>query len=177
MRSTLLPVLVLAVGAACSSDPELTDPLERDLIAELATAQGSASGSARSGAFTLAFTIDACDCPTVDIEGQTIDLCGLASFAELPVEVVEGSGILGVSNDDEALLLTGAIEADGSFIIAGTQDVSTLASPLEVLRRVDGQFDAANDRAEGWAGQRLLGELASQPIDCRWTGSFVATRD
>lgn len=171
------PVWILAFGAGCSPGSEPLDPLDRELIAELATAQGSASGDARSGAFTIAFTTDSCDCPSVEFDAQTIDLCTLVSLGELPAELVEGSGFLGISNEGLALLLTGAIESDGSFIVAGTQDISTLASPLEALRRMDGQFSPSNDLAEGWAGQRLLGELATQAIDCRWTGSFVATRN
>lgn len=173
-RPVVAALLTLCVGCASNSEP--ADPLDRELIAELATAQGSASGDARSGAFSISFTTDSCDCPSLELDGQAVDLCMLASFGELPVELVEGSGVLGISNEAAALLLTGAIEADGSFVVTGTQDISMLASPLEALRRMDGVF-SDNDRAEGWAGQRLLGELATESIDCRWTGSFVATRN
>lgn len=175
MRCRRVLVACLTIAAACRADDGTDDPLDRELLAKLAVAQGSASGDARSGTYSLSFETEACDCPSVEVDGQAVDLCALASFGELSATVVEGSGVLGISTDIP--LLSGAIEADGSFVIAGTQDISALASPLEALRRMDGHFSGANDRAEGWAGQRLAGELATEPLDCRWTGSFVATRN
>jgi hypothetical protein len=74
------------------------------------------------------------------------------------------------------LMLTGAIEADGSFSITENRDLATLAGPFDALRRMDGQF-VDDDSAEGWMGQRLIGAFLSVNVDCRWNGSFVLTRE
>lgn len=165
---------VLGPSLACAAADDDDDPLARDRLQALALAQGSASGDARSGPLTLAFTREGCDCPALTVDGETVDLCGLANLGDVTVDVVEGSGVLGL--DVAGALLTGAIEADGSFVLAGIEDLSTLGGSLEALRRMDGQFDAALE-AEGWAGQRLVGEwVTGDGIDCRWTGRFVGTR-
>ena len=72
--------------------------------------------------------------------------------------------------------LTGPIDADGSFSVAGLHDVSTIAGPLELIGRLDGSVDGDDALATGDAAQRLIGELSGEPIDCRWTGEFVAER-
>lgn len=167
----------LAVGVACTPTSSADqDPLDPALIHELALAQGSAQGDARSGPWTFEFNEQSCDCPSFEIDGEQLDLCKLASFATLEVELLEGSGLLGISAPQvpEFGLLTGAIEADGSFVVAGTQDLSNLAGSLEALRRMDGRFSADDALAEGWVGQRLIGEVPGQAIDCRWIGGFLA---
>src|SRR5690606_25619448 len=97
----------------------------------------------------------------------------------LDLQLVEGSGLLGLSSAQipEFGLLSGAIEADGAFVVAGTQDLSNLAGSLEALRRMDGNFAANDAAAEGSVAQRLLGEVPGRAIDCRWIGSFDATRN
>lgn len=168
-------IVALCSVAGCGSSPSSDDPLDRDRIAELSLAQGSATGSERSGEFSFTLTTQSCDCPTVEFDGQSVDLCGFAQVDVLSATLVEGSGVLVITSD--APFLTGAIEADGSFELAATEDLSSLLGPVEALRRMDGQFAASNDEAEGWAGQRLLGQVVDDPIDCRWLGRFVATRN
>lgn len=166
---------ILAVGVGCGEGSEPIDPLDPELVRELALAQGSASGDAHAGSYQLQLEVDHCDCPSVSYEGQTIDLCTISSADALTTELSQGSGVLAIST--AIGLFTGAIETNDSFVVAGITDLSTLAGPLESLRRMDGQFSGDGDSAEGWAGQRLLGELADQSIDCRWIGSFALTRN
>jgi hypothetical protein len=71
-------------------------------------------------------------------------------------------------------VLSGAIESDESFSVAAVHDASTLAGPLESLARIDGRF--TGDSVEGWAGQRLIGEVNGVEFDCRWLGDFVGAR-
>ena len=180
MRCSMLVALVASLVAAsvgCGADPDPVDPLDPELLRELARAQGTASGSARSGTFVLELATDSCDCPSVEFEGQAVDICTFAALSGAAVELLEGSGVLAIADGTESMfmMLRGAIEADGSFIVAETRNLTTLVGPLDALRRMDGQF-LDESSAEGWAGQRLIGELGGEHVDCRWIGSFVATR-
>lgn len=174
MRCHAIAAVFLTVSAACGSGSESIDPLDPELVHELTRAQGTASGDARSGIFELQFSIDTCDCPILEVERQTIDLCTISS-GTFTSELNEGSGALAIST--QAGLFTGAIELDDSFVVAGITDLTTLAGPLESLRRMDGQFSSDDDSAQGWAGQRLIGEIPGQTIDCRWIGSFALMRN
>ncbi|HLT34699.1 MAG TPA: hypothetical protein VK034_00405 [Enhygromyxa sp.] len=174
MRIRSIAGLILAASAGCSSSDEPIDPLDRELVRELSLAQGTASGSAHAGTFTIEFSTDHCDCPNLEFDGQTVDICTLAELGgEASVELTEGSGVLAITA--ASISLTGAIEPDGSFMVAEIRNHTTLAGPIELLRRLDGQFSDANT-ASGWAGQRVLGELAGDNVDCRWIGSFVINR-
>lgn len=175
MRCRSVAVLLLAASVGCGDDEP--DPLDRELLRELSLAQGTASGSARSGSFTLEFSTDSCDCPSVAIDGQSYDICTLARLADAEAQASEGSGVLAITPGNQVTLdvLTGAIESDGRFDIAQIHDATALIGKLEALRRMAGEFSDENTAA-GWAGQRLIGELVDQPVDCRWIGSFVMTR-
>lgn len=169
-----IAILILSVGAGCTGD-EPVDPLDPELVRDLSVAQGSASGDAHAGGYELTLEVDECDCPSLEYQGQTIDLCTISSVGTLNTEVSQGSGVLAL--DTAIGLFTGAIETDDSFVVAGITDLSTLAGPLESLRRMDGEFSSDGNSAEGWAGQRLMGELVDRRIDCRWIGSFALARD
>lgn len=166
----------LLAGSGCAAG-EPSDPLDPALIRELSTAQGSASGSARAGAWRFGFTTAACDCPELALDGQSLALCELATLRPLDATVSEFDGHLIVEFPAAVLsALTGPIDADGSFSVAGLHDVSTIAGPLELIGRLDGSVDGGDALATGDAAQRLIGELSGEPIDCRWTGEFVAER-
>lgn len=166
-------VVILSVGVGCSGSKDV-DPLDPGLVRDLAVAQGSAGGDAHAGSYQLTLEVDSCDCPSVEFQGQTIDLCTISNVGALNTELSQGSGVLAI--DSAIGLFTGAIESDDSFVVAGITDLSTLAGPLESLRRMDGEFSSDGNSAEGWAGQRLMGELVDQRIDCRWIGSFALNR-
>ena len=166
---------VLACSLACNPTAE-PDPLDPEVIRELAATQGSATGDERSGAWTFAFEQRSCDCPSFEIDGALLDLCALLNLVSVEVELVEGSGWLGVSGPGFALL-TGAIEADGGFVVGGREDLSNLGAGLEALRRLDGDFANHDGSAVGFAAQRLIGEVPGRAVDCRWRAEFVAERN
>jgi hypothetical protein len=165
--------LACVLGLACADAPEL-DPLDRELIRELSLERGSAVGDQHGGTWSFEFQVDDCDCPSVEVDGLSYDLCELVPFVPADVQVTHANGLLAVSFGQ--ITATGAIESDGSFIVASLHDESTVIGPLESLARLDGQFDQDSTSAEGWAGQRLIGDLAGDPLDCRRTGTFVAHR-
>jgi hypothetical protein len=169
-RSPALATL-LATALACADE---LDPLDPDLIRELSLERGSAVGDVHGGAWAFEFELATCDCPSVEVDGQTQDLCAFAQFWPGELQVSQADGLLAIPIDP--ITLTGAIESDGSFVVASRHDASTLLGPLESLARIDGQFKASSTQADGSVAQRLLGDLAGEPLDCRWTGSFVATR-
>jgi hypothetical protein len=173
-RPPALALLVVLAGElACAGESEV-DPLDPELIHELSLARGSAVGMAHSGLWAFEFEAETCDCPSVEVGGQTQDLCELAPFVPDELQIIHTDGILAMAIDP--ITLTGAVESDGTFVVASRYDASTLLGPLESLARIDGQFDASSTHADGTVAQRLLGELAGEPLDCRQTGSFTATR-
>lgn len=177
-RSHVLALLVALAGAlglalACADEPEV-DPLDPELIRELSLARGSAVGDSYDGLWQFEFEMGSCDCPSVELDGQTQELCELVVFVPDELQVSHTDGLLAIPIGP--ITSTGAIESDGSFVVASSHDASTLLGPLESLARIDGQFDADGVHADGSVAQRLLGELAGEPLDCRRTGSFVATR-
>lgn len=172
--SLLVPTLLL-VG--CAPDEPERDPLDPDTIRELSTEQGSATGSAFSGSYSVTVTTHSCDCPSFELDGEMIDVCTLvATLADAQLELVQADGFLVVST--EQAMLTGALEADGSFIVAGEQDQSTLLGPAKLLGRMDGTLEtlAATTTLTSTAAQRLIGELSGAQVDCRWTGQVDGTK-
>ena len=178
MRARGHALLATLLGAALACQAEQPgDPLDPELLQALGMERGSASGSARSGGWSFSFERRACDCPTVEVEQASVELCELASFRPLDASVVELDGLLIVEFPAAMLsALTGPIEADGSFSVAGRHDASSVTGPLELLARFDGSFDDEDASASGEAAQCLLGEFAGAAVDCRWTGDFVAER-
>ncbi|PRP97132.1 hypothetical protein [Enhygromyxa salina] len=180
VKARLAPCLALglALGPSGCGDDSAPDPLDPELIRELSLARGEASGDTHTGQWLLAFQVDSCDCPNVEIDANPVNLCAVATFAGqgYTAGLIESGGVFAIPSGPEATfgVLTGAIEADGSFDVASRHNASTVLGPLESLARMDGA--ATDDSMEGWAGQRLIGEIAGTTLDCRWMGSFVGTR-
>jgi hypothetical protein len=177
-RSHVLAVVsalayTLALAPACADEPPV-DPLDPELIRELSLALGSAVGDTHNGSWQFEFELENCDCPSVQLDGQTQDLCKLVQFMPGELQISQVDGLLAIPIGPTTL--TGAIESDGTFVVASQHDATTLLGPLESLARIDGQFNANSTHADGSVAQRLLGEIAGEPLDCRWTGSFVAQR-
>jgi hypothetical protein len=172
VRQALTATLALAAALACADEP--VDPLDPDLIRELSLERGTAVGNVHGGTWAFEFELADCDCPNIEVNGATIILCGAVDFVPGELQVSQADGLLAIPIDP--ITLTGAIESDGSFVVASRHDASALLGPIESLARIDGQFDASSTHADGSVAQRLLGDLAGDPLDCRWTGSFTATR-
>lgn len=175
MRSTLPCSLALLGSLACAAEPP-RDELDLGVIRELANEQGSATGSEWSGTYASSITTESCDCPSVEVAGTTIDLCSMIIATPFELELTQADGFLLVPLGGS--MLTGAIEADDSFVIAGEHDLSTLLGPIQLLGRMDGtlRLDGDEARLSGTVGQRLIGEVAGDSIDCRALGGVEATR-
>ena len=181
MRRPSTLALPLALAGCSPGEPDPIDPLDAELIRELSMAQGDASGSAHAGTWSVRFEQDSCDCPSLTINGEPVDLCELGALAladETPLEFSEGGGVLAITTGPGSPfgVLTGAIASDGSFDVASRHDASTLVGALETLTRIDGSFDAGGGEVSGWAGQRLIGAPLGDAIDCRQVGSFTGSR-
>lgn len=168
--------LALLATLACAGQDPPRDELDPAGIDELSTEQGSASGSMWTGTYASTFTTDSCDCPTYTIQGEPLDACSLVEQAVMQFEVVQADGFLVVDIGES--MLTGAIEADGSFVVGGRQDLTTLLGQLDRIGRMDGSLELVDGevRFSATAGQRLIGEFAGDSIDCRWLGRVEAVR-
>ena len=172
--------LVLGCGG---SEPQPDDPLDRERVLDVAARIGSATGEGFSGRWRFTFSAASCDCPTLEVDGEPLELCELAALSsELELELVQSDGLLGFSLGPMGELgaLTGAVEDDGSFDLAGTHDASTALGSVELLRRATGSSTGGDtseaEATAGWAGQRLVGELGDTNLDCRWVADFEAER-
>jgi len=178
-----LACLLMSIAAAlgCGSS-EPSDELDPGVVDELASNQGSASGSGWTGSYTTSFTSTSCDCPTLEVQGQSLDLCSLVEQAPTSIELSQAEGflvvVLATDMSPSDAMLTGAIEADASFVVAGHRNASTLLGSVELLARIDGTLESIEGQAklQGSAGQRLIAEFANEPIDCRWLGTLEGTR-
>jgi hypothetical protein len=173
VRGAALALALLLAG--CGGDAP-SDWLDEATLLELAGEQGDASGTTWSGSYALELATTRCDCPSVTVEGSAIDLCSLVELGAPTLELTHADGFA-VAPFGEGML-SGPVDADGRVVLAGVQDISTLAGPLELLARVEGTLELAPPGAllRADAGQRLRGELGGDAIDCRWLGELVATR-
>jgi hypothetical protein len=175
VRGSARTLALLLATLGCSQD-EPRDELDAAVIDELAAEQGSASGVAWTGSYSSTFMSDSCDCPTVTIQDAPVDLCSLVEQVSLQLDLVQADGFL-VATTTETML-TGAIAADGEFVIAGRANLATVLGPIDRLSRMDGILElvAGDARLSATAGQRLIGEFAGEAIDCRWLGRVEAVR-
>ncbi|NVB40768.1 hypothetical protein G6O69_23210 [Pseudenhygromyxa sp. WMMC2535] len=176
MRGALPALAALLVLAACPGETA-SDPLDPELVSELSGTQGSAEGSGYAGSWRMSATQHECDCPSVEFDGDPIDLCILAdlgAFSNLELEIGQVDGYLGATLPSD-IVLTGPVEANGAFTLAGVRNLSTAAGTLQAIIRIDGSFPDL-DNAEGDAAQRFVGEFATEAVDCRWQGELSAER-
>lgn len=176
MRARSAFALVFALVFAGCGGGEPADWLDEATLLELAGEQGDASGTIWSGSYVLEPSTASCDCPSVTIEGMPLELCSLVELATPTLELSHADGFL-IAPFGEGML-SGAVDAEGGFTLASVQDVSTLAGEAKLLARMAGTLQLAAPGAvlEAEAGQRLVGELGGQSIDCRWLGDMVGTR-
>lgn len=161
-----LSFALLSLGACPQDQP--ADPLDPHALAELAKDGGDAEGDALSGRYAVAGAPAACDCP----ERMGVDLCA-PEFAALTgltglVEVTQVDGFMTwiPVAGGATLGMSGALDRDGAFVLAGLYDLGSLLSTGDIYARLEGAF--AGDRSiTGAVDYRLLGELADGPVDCR----------
>lgn len=178
MRLGLVALASLASLAwlgGCKPD-EPADWLDESTLLELGGEQGNASGATWSGSYVLEPSTASCDCPSVMLADTSVDLCELVEVAAPTLELTHADGFLIAPFG--AGMLSGPVDTDGGFALASVQDISTLAGAARLLARIDGTLELAAPGAllHAEAGQRLVGELGGESIDCRWLGEVSGTR-
>ena len=169
MPRLLRRAALLVALAACEGEP---DPLDADVLQQLARAQGDAEGDAFAGLYLLVGEAEgACDCPKV----QGFDLCVVLSLGAgvVPVDAAHYDGLL-VLDLAETVAYVGGVDRGGDFAVAAIVDASLIAATGDLHSRIDGAF---TDRAfTGVLQNRLVGTYLGDPIDCRARVALTADR-
>ncbi len=135
-----------------------TDPLDPDLLAEIARTRGDADGIALSGLYRGEFEKIDCGCEDVP-SAQQLSLCTIIDNAGLfgmgglfEVEVVQADGTLRIHPETaqgavttEILLPTlyGPLNGEGDVVVAGILRADALLLEGRVLGRADGTLTGA----------------------------------
>lgn len=130
------------------------DPLDPEVLAEVARSRGDAQGFERSGVYVGTFEVHECGCGEVDSRFD-VSLCTTIERIEelglppvLELELVQADGTvriealgLGDFFEQQALLLPvfyGPLHADGRLSAAGVLQADAIAVQGQVLGRIDG---------------------------------------
>ena len=170
----------LALLAAClllacqTSEPD--DPLDPDVIQEAAEAEGDARGTDFSGRFDLSLdTTGACNCP--EIAGM--DLCHneltTLTTAGGSATLTQSDGYLVLSADEGLLSLTGAIDDDDSFDLAGIYGFGAVVGEVSLYIHLLGGF-SSQDRFSATLHSRTRGTFNGEAVDCRTEIPLYGTR-
>jgi hypothetical protein len=157
------------------------DPLDPEVLAELARSRGDAQGIDRSGIYVGTFEVLHCGCGEIDTP-YDVSLCTAAEnlpFGAPPLlqlELVQADGsvriqalALGDFFESEAVLLPvfyGPLQADGRLSAGGVLQADALLVQGQVLGRIDGISEF--DDELGWGlvveyQQRYAIELLADP--------------
>ena len=141
--------LVLAALPGCYDG---ADPLDPQLLAEIARSRGDAEGISLSGFYRGEFEKIDCGCEDIP-RAQQASLCTLIDNAGLfgmgglfAVEVVQADGTLRIRPEVQDLLsgeflaptLYGPVSAEGDVVVAGVLRADALLVQGQVLGRADG---------------------------------------
>jgi hypothetical protein len=157
--------LAALAATGCPEDP---DPLDPEVLTELARSRGDAQGIEHTGVYQGTFEVLECGCSELDVPFnpslcasiEAAEAIGLPRVAEL--ELVQADGTvrlralgLGDFFEEQASLLPvfyGPLQADGRFSAAGVLEADALAVQGRVLGRIDGVIEPSD---EVWS---LVGE-------------------
>lgn len=166
------PAYLLTSLFACQSllacqTTEPADPLDPDVIKEAAEAEGDGKGTDYSGTYDISVDATAaCNCPTI----AGMDLCHnqLTTLASVggSVTITQNDGFLVLSEDAQLLNLTGGVDSDGGFDLAGIYAFGGVVGELSVYVHLLGAF-SSDDRFSATLHSRAEGEYNGEPIDCR----------
>ena len=180
--SRLLALAPLAGGLTCShAEP---DPLDPDVVEDIAKEQGDAEGSDRSGAYTLKVAdTPTCDCPaTSEIALCSVDLTTFTNMGVVAhLTQNDGALVLAAEGPESGvdfvgdLTLSGPLDSSGDFDLGGIYDLGSLISAGNLYIRLTGRFTGA-DRFEATLSDRARGSYGDQSIDCRTEAQVVGTR-
>ena len=169
MPRLLRPAALLLALAACEGDP---DPLDVDVLQQLARTQGDAEGDAFAGLYFMVGERESgCDCPEV----QGFDLCVVLSLGAgvVPAQAAQYDGLL-VLDLAQTVAYIGGVDRGGDFAVAAILDASLVAATGDLHSRIDGAF--TDQGFTGALQNRLVGTYLGDPIDCRARVALTATR-
>jgi hypothetical protein len=150
-------VLPVALAGAATGCYQGFDPLDPEVLAEVARARGDAQGFEHSGIYVGNF--EALECGCAELEARVnVSLCTLIESANmiglgmgLDVELVQADGsvriealsLAGFFEEQAPLLplLYGPLHADGRIAVAGVLQADALVVKGQVLARIDGTLD------------------------------------
>jgi hypothetical protein len=161
-----IAVIVVGIGtASCGSAPDELDPR---VVAELAREHGDAVGYEVTGPVAGWVVVESCGC--AEAERPTASLCTVAGLSAgdevaIPFEVVQSNGFLVAY----APLITasGALQADGSFVLGSVVNLAQTILTGHVVTRVDGAatpLPTGGFRFEAEIRQRIRASFAV-PVD------------
>ncbi|HEY8375333.1 MAG TPA: hypothetical protein VIK91_02540 [Nannocystis sp.] len=164
------PAVLCALSLGACTPDQAPDPFDPAELARIAEDGGNARGEALTGQYLTLPDVLACDCPA----RMGVDLCapqaaGLVGL-QGPSAIVQVDGYLTMQPEWVSLpwALSGAIDRDGGFLLAGLSRVELGVNALAVRARFEGSF-AADRTFEGELGLRLLGDIPGGAVDCRIT--------
>jgi hypothetical protein len=157
-------VVLPAVLAGAPGCYQGFDPLDPEVLAEVARSRGDAQGFEHSGVYVGTFEALECGCGDID-ERFDVSLCNLIDSATafgfedgLDMELIQADGsvriealaLSGFFEQQAALLplLYGSLQADGRISSAGVLQADAIAVQGQVLARIDGTLDG---QAGAWA--------------------------
>lgn len=169
------PAYLLSLLLACSTS-EPADPLDPEVIKEASEAEGNAKGVDYTGRYEIRVDATAaCDCPAI----AGMDLCDneLTTLASTggSVTITQNDGFLLLAEDAQLLNLTGAVNSDGSFDLAGIYAFGGVVGELSVYIHLIGSFSDPT-RFSATLHSRADGEYNGDPVDCRTEVPLYGTR-
>lgn len=167
-------MLSCAVFACGESE---ADPLDPDEVKQAAQAEGDAQGVDRSGVYYVELGMaSGCDCPPVMmVDLCTNDLTTLASTGGF-VTLTQSDGYLVISEQAGLLNLSGALQADGAFDLAGVYGFGSVLGELGVYVRLTGRF-TDDEHFTANVSSRALGDFDDEAIDCRNDVDLLGARE
>jgi hypothetical protein len=179
VAATAALAAILTVGGCY----EGFDPLDPEVLAEVARTRGDAQGFDRSGVYMGPVEVLECGC-TEDVmaTGYELSLCGafetlemLGVEPELQLELVQADGTVRVRAVAFAIVsgggllpvFYGPLDADGRISAAGVLQADAVAARGQVLGRIDGTLDGPDGQwmLVGEYQQRYAVDLLSSRPD------------
>lgn len=175
-----LVLLAAAVLTAACDDATSTDPLDRQLVAELARSRGDATGSKRTDDWTMLVEQQECGC--LDEIARFICIPEQLTGIAVVIDVVEGGGFMlmrgpligpaaGVSYET-----SGAIEEDGSFDLGFVEIELALATKIMTVARMQGEFADDDNSFTATLQARVSGNFGDLNGSCSTTIDIVGER-
>ncbi len=196
---------VIILGLICMATPgcyDGFDPLDPEVLAEIARERGDADGIGKTGVYRGTFDPIDCGCTQLVI-GFDVSLCALISTAtgftdNLDVEVIQADGTVRITtlplsfngNTAEPLLLPtlyGPLDSDGTIAAGGVVQADSIVVGGQVYGRMDGTL--VGETLEVDYRQRVVVDVLGgaderapiDSIDCRerigmsltWAGTAI----